>query len=59
MKALRIYQVASGGAALALCGCSGWQSALDPHSAEADHLRNLFWFFTIVCAAVWIDREAR
>jgi cytochrome c oxidase subunit 2 len=39
---------------LALCGCSGWQSALDPHSPEAGHLRDLFWFFVAVCMFVWI-----
>jgi cytochrome c oxidase subunit 2 len=36
-----------------LSGCSGWQSALDPRSAEAGHLANLFWFFLTVCTAVW------
>ncbi|HEX3429483.1 MAG TPA: cytochrome c oxidase subunit II [Rhizomicrobium sp.] len=41
-------------AATILCGCSSWQSALDPHSAEAGHLADLFWFFTAVCAAIWI-----
>jgi cytochrome c oxidase subunit 2 len=37
-----------------LSGCTGWQSALDPQSAEASHLANLFWFFLAVCALVWL-----
>src|SRR3569833_1490599 len=36
-------------ALLVLAGCSGWQSALDPHSSQASHLADLFWFFTLVC----------
>jgi cytochrome c oxidase subunit 2 len=39
---------------LLLSGCSGWQSALDPHSGEALHLANLFWFFAGVCSLVWL-----
>lgn len=39
---------------LALAGCSGWQSALDPQSSQASHLANLFWFFTAICVLVWI-----
>ncbi len=39
---------------LFLSGCSGWQTPLDPHSAAASHLAGLFWFFTVVCAAVWL-----
>ncbi|MBV9992354.1 MAG: cytochrome c oxidase subunit II [Alphaproteobacteria bacterium] len=31
-----------------------WQSALDPHSANARHLADLFWFFTALCAAIWL-----
>jgi cytochrome c oxidase subunit 2 len=38
---------------LALSGCGGWQSVLDPQSAQARHLADLFWFFLIVCAVVW------
>jgi cytochrome c oxidase subunit 2 len=41
-------------AAIFLTGCSSWQSPLDPHSIEAGHLADLFWFFTAVCAAIWI-----
>jgi cytochrome c oxidase subunit II len=41
-------------APLLLGGCAGWQSALDPHSDQAAHLANLFWFFGIVCAVVWL-----
>ena len=37
-----------------LAGCSGWQSALDPHSAEAMHLADLFWVFVAVNAVVWV-----
>jgi cytochrome c oxidase subunit 2 len=39
---------------LLLAGCSGWQSALDPHSIAASHLAGLFWFFALVCGLVWI-----
>jgi cytochrome c oxidase subunit 2 len=35
-----------------LAGCSGWQSALDPHSSQAAHLAGLFWFFTLVCGLI-------
>lgn len=42
------------GTCATLAGCSGWQSALDPHSAEAGHLTDLFWFFTAVNAVVWL-----
>jgi cytochrome c oxidase subunit 2 len=38
-----------------LAGCSGWQSALDPHSATADHLAGLFWLFVVVCTIVWLS----
>jgi cytochrome c oxidase subunit 2 len=41
-------------AAVCLSGCAGWQSALDPHSTEAGHLADLFWFFAAVCAAIWL-----
>jgi cytochrome c oxidase subunit II len=40
--------------ALLLAGCSGWQSALDPHSSQASHLAGLFWFFVLVCVLVWL-----
>jgi cytochrome c oxidase subunit 2 len=39
---------------IVLAGCSGWQSALDPHSTEAGHLADLFWFFLMVCATIWL-----
>jgi cytochrome c oxidase subunit 2 len=39
---------------LLLAGCAGWQSALDPHSAQASHLADLFWFFLAVCSPVWL-----
>ena len=55
MRPLRIGGLAMACAAgIVLCGCSGWQSALDPHSPEAIHLRDLFLFFAVVCATVWI-----
>jgi cytochrome c oxidase subunit 2 len=40
--------------ALFLTGCSGQQSALDPHGPHAEHLANLFWIFTAVCSAIWL-----
>jgi cytochrome c oxidase subunit 2 len=39
---------------LALAGCSGWQSALDPQGPQARDLAELIWIFTAVCAAVWL-----
>jgi cytochrome c oxidase subunit 2 len=46
--------IALGLVSLALAGCSGWQSALDPQGPEARHLAELIWIFTAVCAAVWL-----
>lgn len=43
---------------LLLAGCSGWQSTLDPHSAEAGRLADLFWIFTGVNAAIWLSVAA-
>jgi cytochrome c oxidase subunit 2 len=40
--------------ALALSGCSGWQSALDPKGPQAQHLAELIWGFTIVCTIIWL-----
>jgi cytochrome c oxidase subunit 2 len=40
--------------AMSTSACSGWQSALDPHSGPAQHLAQLFWFFVAVCTAVWL-----
>ena len=37
-----------------LAGCSGWQSALDPKGPAADELARLIWFFTLLCAVVWL-----
>src|SRR4051794_37703745 len=37
-----------------LSGCSGWQSALDPKGPAAHELARLIWFFTALCAAVWL-----
>lgn len=44
---------------LALCvlllqGCAGWQSALDPKGPAAGELAWLIWFFTALCAVVWV-----
>ena len=40
--------------ALALAGCRGWQSALDPQGPQARELAWLFWMFTAVLTAIWI-----
>ncbi|MDB5570153.1 MAG: cytochrome c oxidase subunit [Hyphomicrobiales bacterium] len=40
-------------ASLALAGCEGWQSSLDPKGPHASAIHDLFWFFTAVCALVW------
>src|SRR3954469_19146363 len=40
--------------ALALAGCRGWQSALDPQGPQARELAWLFWIFTAVLAAIWV-----
>jgi len=40
--------------AIALAGCSGIQSALDPQGPHAKLLANLIWTFTAVCAVVWV-----
>ena len=41
-------------AALALGGCQGWQSALDPRGPKASAIAELFWIFTGICAVVWV-----
>jgi len=35
-------------------GCSGWQSALHAHGANARISLDLIWLFTIVCSVVWV-----
>jgi cytochrome c oxidase subunit II len=40
---------------LACGGCTGWQSALDPHGAQAASLETLLWIFSIVCLLVWLS----
>ncbi|MDG4895443.1 cytochrome c oxidase subunit II [Mesorhizobium sp. WSM4976] len=40
--------------ALFLQGCAGWQSALDPKGPAASELAWLIWFFTGLCAVVWV-----
>jgi cytochrome c oxidase subunit 2 len=42
------------GLALALTGCSGIQSALDPKGPAAGELAWLMWFFTGLCTVIWI-----
>ena len=39
---------------LFLQGCAGWQSALDPKGPAASELAWLIWFFTGLCAVVWV-----
>lgn len=39
---------------LVLAGCSGVQSALDPGGPAAARLAGLIWFFTLLCAAIWL-----
>ncbi|MFL6691049.1 MAG: cytochrome c oxidase subunit II [Alphaproteobacteria bacterium] len=41
-------------ATLGLSGCSQIQSALSPEGDTARSIAGLFWFFTVVCAAVWL-----
>jgi cytochrome c oxidase subunit II len=41
--------------ALACASCTGWQSALDPHGAQARGLEGLIWIFIWVAAAVWLS----
>jgi cytochrome c oxidase subunit II len=40
--------------ALALAGCSGAQSALDPAGRQAERVADLFWWMTAGSAVVWI-----
>ncbi|MBV9076963.1 MAG: cytochrome c oxidase subunit II [Methylobacteriaceae bacterium] len=42
------------GLGLGLGGCSGSQSALDAHGAQASALRDLMGLFTVVCGTVWL-----
>jgi len=51
---MRFRLIAIAGLTLVLAGCSGVQSALDPHGPEARHLTELFWIFTAVCSAIWL-----
>ena len=41
-------------AASACTGCVGWQSALDPHSIQAESLSQLIVLLVIVCTIVWV-----
>jgi len=40
-------------ALLAMSGCTGWQSALDPQGPESRHLSDLIWIFTGVSTVIW------
>jgi cytochrome c oxidase subunit II len=42
------------GVLLGCTSCAGWQSALDPHGAQARGLDGLVWIFIGVGASVWI-----
>ncbi|ESY05141.1 MULTISPECIES: cytochrome c oxidase subunit II [unclassified Mesorhizobium] len=53
MKRLVSMAFATAGALL-LQGCAGWQSALDPKGPAASELAWLIWFFTALCAVVWV-----
>lgn len=52
-RALASLTAAAGGSALA-SGCTGVQSALNPHGERADALAVLFWIFTAVLGLVWL-----
>jgi cytochrome c oxidase subunit II len=41
------------GAALAVAGCRGWQSAADPQGPQASQLNALIWLFVIVAGIIW------
>jgi cytochrome c oxidase subunit II len=33
---------------------SGWQSAVDPHGPQAEHLAFIIWMFIGVCTVIWL-----
>jgi len=41
-------------ALLAVSGCAGWQSVLDPQGPESKHLSGLIWIFTGLSAVIWL-----
>jgi cytochrome c oxidase subunit II len=52
---MRGYATCAGvAAALTLSACSPVQSVLTPEGDTARSIFSLFWFFTIVCAAIWV-----
>jgi cytochrome c oxidase subunit 2 len=53
VKRILSMAFASAGA-LSLQGCAGLQSALDPKGPAASELAWLIWFFTGLCAVVWV-----
>ncbi|TPI26608.1 cytochrome c oxidase subunit II [Mesorhizobium sp. B3-2-1] len=50
----RLASTGFGTACVFLQGCSGWQSALDPKGPAASELAWLIWFFTALCAVIWV-----
>ncbi|RAI38961.1 cytochrome c oxidase subunit II [Rhodoplanes roseus] len=50
----RVQRAVALALAVGLAGCSGWQSALDPHGTDAARLAGLMWFVMATCAAVWV-----
>jgi cytochrome c oxidase subunit 2 len=46
--------LAASAVVVALGGCTGWQSALDPHASEAHDIARLIQFFVVVCTAIWL-----
>src|SRR3954452_16176927 len=41
-------------ALLALAGCTGQQSALDPKGPQADRLADLILMFSVIGAVIWV-----
>jgi cytochrome c oxidase subunit 2 len=51
---LRPRSTAAVAASLVLANCTGWQSALDPHSPESDQLKQLLFLFVVLATIVWV-----
>ena len=49
-----VARAAAAGLLLVPCGCSGIQSALDPKGPAAGEIAWLIWFFTALCAVIWL-----
>jgi cytochrome c oxidase subunit II len=41
-------------ALVAVTGCTGWQSALDPQGPQSEHLSHLIWIFTGLSTVIWL-----